>query len=262
MVSQYGLYVVFCIVLLEQLGAPIPAIPVLVIAGALAVNGDLNVLSVFAAALAGCLLGDGAWYVAGRLRGHRVLRLLCQLSLSPDSCVRGTESLFTRWGVGTLVVAKFIPGLSTIAPPLAGAIRLGPTTFIVFDGIGAVVWSAAAIAAGWIFHAEIDAVLTWMGRMGGYAAIIVTSLLAVYLGWRLWERYRFLANLRAARIAVSELYDLITGGHEPVVLDVRTPLARAADARSIPSAVAVHPDMPDEHLARIPRDREIIVYCS
>lgn len=262
MVAQYGILVVFGVVLLEQLGAPIPAVPVLVVAGAAAADGNLPVLAVFVAAVAGCFLGDGAWYLAGRHRGYRILRLLCAVSLSPDSCVRNSEQFFTRWGMGTLVVAKFVPGLSTVAPPLAGAMRLSPGAFVVFNGIGAAVWAGSAIVLGWIFHDEIDSVLGWMGRMGGYAIAVIGALLLVYLAWRLWERHRFLANLRAARIAVHELYSLVNDGHEPVVLDVRSRLARAADARAIPTAMPVDPEAPDPHLATVPRDREIIVYCS
>lgn len=259
---QYGLALVFGIAFIEQIGAPIPAIPVLIVAGALAADGRLDALAVFAAALAGCLAGDILWYAAGRRWGHRVLRLLCRFSLSPDSCVRQTENFFGRWGVGALAVAKFIPGLSTVAPPIAGAIGLAPLPFLVFNGIGASLWAGTAIVAGWLFSEQIGTALQWLSRMGGYAALLVAGLLAAWIAWKWWDRRRFLAGLRAARISVEELYALMEQGHEPVVLDVRSPMARKADSRRIPGALFVDPAQPERHLESVPLDREIIVYCT
>jgi membrane protein DedA with SNARE-associated domain len=260
--QQYGVLLVALVVFVEQVGAPIPALPLLMVAGGLAVTGGPTPLAVFAAAMAGCLAGDALWYAAGRWRGHRILQLLCRVSISPDSCVRQTEDFFGRWGVGALVVAKFVPGLSTIAPPLAGALGLSTGTFLLFNGIGAAIWAGSGILAGWLLHAQIGAVLDWLGRMGGYAALVLGIALSAWIAWRWWERRRFLAGLRAARITVDELYALIDGGHDPVVLDVRTPSALATDARTIPGARFVDLGAPERHLGDVPPDREIIVYCS
>ncbi len=262
LLAQYGLALVFASAFIEQIGAPIPAIPLLIVAGALAADGRLDALSVFAAAFAGCLAGDILWYAAGRRWGHRVLKLLCRFSLSPDSCVRQTENFFGRWGVGALTVAKFIPGLSTVAPPIAGAMGLKTAPFLVFNGIGAALWAGSAIAAGWLLSAQIDVAIKGLARMGGYAALLVAGLLAAWIAWKWWDRRRFLASLRAARISVEELYALIEQGRDPVVLDVRSAVARAADARRIPGALFIDAAQPERHLEGVPRDREIIVYCT
>src|SRR5262245_22208617 len=177
LLQQYGVLLVLIVVFLEQVGVPIPALPVLMVAGGIAAGGGLAVLAIFAAAMVGCLAGDGVWYVAGRWRGHRILRLLCRVSMSPDTCVRQTGDFFGRWGVGALVIAKFVPGLSTIAPPLAGAMRLGAGTFLLFNGIGAAIWVSAGIVAGWLLHTQIEELLAWLGRAGGYAGLAIGAAL-------------------------------------------------------------------------------------
>jgi membrane protein DedA with SNARE-associated domain len=262
LVQNYGVVLVLAIVFLEQVGMPIPALPVLLIAGAVSAGGTLNVLTVFAAAIFACLAGDLIWYGAGRWRGHRILQLLCRISISPDSCVRQTENFFGRWGVGTLVIAKFVPGLSTIAPTLAGAMNLRLSTFLLFNGIGSAVWAGSGILAGYLLHAQIESMLVWLARMGWYAGLALGMIVLAWICWRLWERHRFLAALRGARISVEELYRMMDEGHDPVVLDVRTPSARLADARIIPGARFVDLSAPDEHLTGVPVHREIIVYCS
>src|SRR6266498_3394550 len=155
-VSKYGLSVIFINVLLEQMGLPIPAIPVLVVAGALAVELYLSVPRVLLVAVLASVIADGLWYALGRRHGFRILKTLCRISLSPDSCVRQTTSAFEKWGLPSLVVAKFIPGFSTVAPPLAGAIGSAFGAFLLFDGAGALVWAGAGLAVGAVFHKAID----------------------------------------------------------------------------------------------------------
>jgi len=262
LLAQYGVLLVFVCALLEQLGAPIPAIPILIVAGALAAGGHLSVLQAFAAAMVGAVFADVVWYAAGRRYGHRVLRLLCRLSLSPDSCVRQTERFFIRWGVGSLVVAKFVPGLSTVAPPLAGAMGLRPGAFMVFNSLGAAVWAGSALLLGWLLADQIDSLIEFLARMGGYALSALAALLALYMVVKWWERHRFLEQLRAARIGVEDLYGMIKRGETPLVLDVRSEAALGLDRRRIPGALMVDPDAPDTHLVELPRDQEIIIYCS
>ncbi len=262
LLAQHGVALVFANVLLTQMGLPLPAIPTMMLAGALAAGGHMSVLEAFWAAVAASLIADVAWFVAGRRWGHQVLALLCRLSLSPQSCVRQTERVFIRWGVGSLVVAKFVPGLATVAPPLAGAIRLRLATFCLFDGIGAALWAGSSMMVGWLLGDQIEAIVDWMGRMGGYAAAAIVVLVAAYMTFKWFERLRFLSQLRAARVAVEEVYAMMTRGEEPIVLDVRSAAALGIDRRRIPKAVLVDPDAPNDNLADLPRDREIIVYCS
>src|SRR5258706_6211854 len=145
LIAEYGLALVFANVLLEQVGVPIPAVPALIMSGALAAEGKASVVGLFAVATAACLIGDGLWYIAGRRYGLGVLRVLCKVSLSPDSCVRQTESRFGKWGSTTLVFGKFIPGVSTVAPPLAGAMKVGWARFLFFNTIGILLWVGAAV---------------------------------------------------------------------------------------------------------------------
>jgi rhodanese-related sulfurtransferase len=208
------------------------------------------------------MIGDALWYVAGRRYGRRVMKLLCRVSLSPDSCVRQTEVRFGRWGGLTLVLSKFIPGLSTIAPPLAGAMRLGWPSFLLLNGLGAAIWAGTAIVAGMAFHAEISGLILRLEDLGTLAIEIIGVLLAVYIGLKWWERRRFYKILRIARIGVDELRALMDGGKRPVVVDVRSPGARDLDRRFIPGALAMDIAEVDQRLDQLPADREIIFYCT
>ncbi len=260
--EQYGLAAVFGIVLLEQIGAPIPALPVLLLAGAAAMHDPLYGVYALVLAIVASTLGDLAWYAAGRRYGHRVLKTLCRVSLSPDSCVRQTESTFERRGPGTLVIAKFLPGLSTVAPPVAGALGLSTTTFLIFNGAGAALWAGLGLLAGLVFHGQIDWLLGHMAELGMTALVILAALVAAYVGWKWWERHRFLKSLKAARITVDELYAMMTRGEDLVILDVRSKTHRELHGLRIPGARAFDQDKLDQVVAGISRDHEIVVYCA
>lgn len=262
LIGEYGLLLVFANVLLEQIGLPVPAVPTLVVAGALAVDGKISAWTTFGAAFAACTLGDVAWYLAGRVYGRRVMRLLCRISLSPDSCVRQTENHFERWGGAALVLAKFIPGLSAIAPPLAGATRFALPTFLALNSLGVAIWAGLSIGAGMFFHAEIDGLISRMEGLGVWALGTIAALLAVYLALKWWERRRLHKMLRVARITAAELKRLIEGGEKPVVVDVRSPMAREEDRRFIPGALVMDIADVEINLERLPVERDIVFYCS
>jgi membrane protein DedA with SNARE-associated domain/rhodanese-related sulfurtransferase len=253
---------VFAVVLLEQIGAPIPALPVLLLAGAAAMQDPLYGVYALVLAMVASTLGDLAWYAAGRRYGHRVLKTLCQVSLSPDSCVRQTESTFERRGPGTLVIAKFLPGLSTVAPPVAGALGLRPGTFLVFNGAGAALWAGAGILAGLVFHGQIDWLFDRVAELGATAVAILAALLAAYIGWKWWERHRFLRSLEAARITVDELYTMMGQGQKLVILDVRSKTHRDLHGLRIPGALPFDVDVIDHIASGIAPDHEVIVYCA
>jgi len=259
---ENGLALIFTNVLLEQLGLPLPAIPTLILAGVISVDGTLSPVTVLGTALLASTFADLAWYLAGKYHGHRVLALMCRVSLSPDSCVRQTESTFGRYGVLSLLFAKFVPGLSTIAPPLAGATGVSVTQFIIANTFGAFLWAGAGIGMGMIFYRQIDTVLNFLTQFGAGAGMLIGALLAVYIAWKWFDRWRFLRALRLARISVSELYELMEQGAEPVILDVRSATIREADKRMIPGAIAVDFDNLDVLFESLPPDREVIVYCS
>jgi membrane protein DedA with SNARE-associated domain/rhodanese-related sulfurtransferase len=262
LIAEYGLALVFANVLLEQLGLPIPAVPTLVVAGALSAEGEFSPLAAFGVAFVACMMGDVAWYLAGRRYGRRVMAFLCRVSLSPDSCVRQTEFRFERWGRLTLVLSKFIPGLSTIAPPLAGAMRLGWPSFLLLNSLGVVIWAGVAIGAGMAFHAQINEFIVRLEGLGTLAAEAVGVLLGGYIALKWWERRRFYRALRIARIGVADLRALMDGGKRPVVVDVRSPGARDLDPRFIPGALAMGAAEVDGRLGELPADREIVFYCT
>jgi len=260
--SPFGLSLVFINVLLEQLGLPVPAVPTLVFAGAMAANGRLPGAALYALALLACLIADASWYVAGRFYGGRVMSILCRISLSPDSCVSQTQSAFERWGPRALVFAKFVPGLALLAPPLAGATRMSPARFAAASALGSALWVGTALVLGVLLRRQIEVLLPQAAHVGGAVAVVVVVLLAGYIGYRWWERRRFLAALDMARISVDELRERLASGATPVIVDVRSPTAQTLELRRIPGALHLPAQDVTRHLSGLPRDREIILYCT
>jgi membrane protein DedA with SNARE-associated domain len=187
---QYGLLVVFANVFLEQIGVPIPALPTLVVAGALAARGRMDPVALLAVALAASVLADTVWYYIGRWQGHRVLRTVCKLSLSPDSCVRGTEDLFERAGMPSLLYAKFIPGYNTIAPPLAGAMSKSLGSFVFWDTLGSLLWIGSGVVIGFIFHRAVGRALHYLETLGYWAGGVLAVGLALVVLVKWWQRKR------------------------------------------------------------------------
>ncbi|HSZ08355.1 MAG TPA: DedA family protein/thiosulfate sulfurtransferase GlpE [Steroidobacteraceae bacterium] len=260
--GQYGLAVVAINVLLNQIGLPVPVVPTLMVAGAIAANGQLPLGWLFLAAVGACVAADCIWYGIGQKYGIRVLKVLCRISLEPDSCVSETQSQFDRWGINSLVVAKFVPGWATIAPPLAGAMRIGWLRFIALSLLAAMLWAGAGLLAGVLFNTQIERLLIRLDQVGSIALAAGASLLAAYVGYKWWERRRFYQMLRMARISTDELHELMQSGAAPIIIDVRSPTARELEPRWIPGAL--HISLPDVgvHLKDLPRDRDIILYCT
>jgi membrane protein DedA with SNARE-associated domain len=262
LLAQHGLALVFVNVLLTQSGVPLPSVPMLVVAGAFVAQGQIALLPLVAVSVVASLLGDIPWYFAGRRYGYRILRTLCRIAIEPDSCVKQTETIFERWGPPSLMVAKYIPGFSTIAPPLAGAMRLGLPAFIAYSAVAALLWMAAPVLVGFMLHAEVEIALTWLEKMGAGALAVIAGALALYGGGKFLQRYLLIRLLRMVRISVHELRDLFRQGVKPVVLDVRSAAARKLDPRRIPGAILVDIAAPEAALHAAPPDRDVIVYCS
>ena len=200
-----------------------------------AVGGRPAVLRrrVLAAALAGNLLGDGAWFLAGRRWGYRVMRLLCRISLSADSCVQRSESILGRWGGASLIAAKFVPGVSVVAPPMAGALHMSNTRFLAYETLAALIWTLGFLLLGRVFHAAIADVLAVLVQVGLTAAAVIALLLAGFVAWRYRLRRVALRGDDIERIEVAALRQACAaGGAAPAVIDVRAAEARALDARA------------------------------
>jgi membrane protein DedA with SNARE-associated domain/rhodanese-related sulfurtransferase len=237
-------------------------VPTLVVAGALSSIGKLPLGAVVLVALLACLISDVAWYVAGRRYGASVMRTLCRISLSPDSCVKQSELRFQRWRGQILLIAKFVPGLSTIAPPLMGAMRLRPQIFVLLDGLGSLLWIGLVVGLGYVFSHQIDRVLFALASAGTVAVEVLAALLIAYVIVKWWQRKRLLLSLRLARISVDELHQLMEQGKAPVVVDVRSQASRLVDNRIIPGSLLANLQGIDQELHQVPIDQEVVIYCS
>jgi membrane protein DedA with SNARE-associated domain/rhodanese-related sulfurtransferase len=261
LLQQYGVLIVFAVVLIEQIGMPIPAFPILIVAGALSVDGDTPWAAVLAVSLVACLISDYFWFRAGRYYGKRILKLLCRISLSPDYCVSQTEDNFNRWGPKALVVAKFIPGFNTIAPPLAGAMGTSNPVFLGFSVAGGLLWSGTGLAIGAYFHTSVDQVLDILSTMGTTALIVLGVLLVLFVTFKYVERKRFQQSVQIDRITIDELKKLLEQGKEPVLIDARSATAQLLEP-AVPGALLFNGGELNEAIAALPKDRHIIVYCS
>jgi membrane protein DedA with SNARE-associated domain/rhodanese-related sulfurtransferase len=260
--AQHVLLTVTGAVLAHQIGIPIPALPFLIWAGSAASGDPVLLAQAFVLSTLVGTAGNLPWYWAGRRYGHRVLGLVCRITLSPDSCVRQTESAFERRGPAMLVLARFLPGFEAVAPPLAGALRLGMSDFLLYDSAGSALRAGAGLALGVAFRDEVGWLLDWLSALGGHAMLALIALLAAYALYRLAQRWLFLRSLRTARISVQELAGMMSRGDNPVVLDVRTRSHRQADARRIPGAHAVDLGALERTLSAVSRDGEVVVYCA
>jgi membrane protein DedA with SNARE-associated domain/rhodanese-related sulfurtransferase len=261
LLQYYGLAFVFINVLALQAGLPFPAYPTLIVTGALASRGGYSLPALLATAVAASLIADLAWYATGRRIGGPVLRTLCRVSLSPDSCVRQTESIFTRWGAQSLMVAKFIPGFASVATAMAGVLRVPLWRFIPADAIGATLWAGVAISLGYIFRNAIDDVLEVLQAMGKIGLVLIVLAFAGYVLWKWLQRKRFIRQLIMDRISVDEVRTLIDEGRIGMVIDVRSPMSQEITGR-IPGAVTVDPQNMKFDLVAVEPQSEVVVYCA
>ena len=261
LLELYGVFIVFAIVLVEQGGLPIPAFPILVVSGALAADGGISWPACIVVAMAACLLADLFWFRAGRYYGVGVLRLLCKISLSPDSCVSQTEDKFARFGAKSLIVSKFIPGFNIVASPMSGALGVSTPRFIAFSMAGSLLWSGSGVALGAYFYKSVDQLLDTMSAMGSTALFVVLTLLGLFVLYKFVERRRFQRDQSIARISIAELASLIDDGHQPLIVDARSNIAQQLEA-PIPGAVMFDACDAAGFMVGLDKDRHIIVYCS
>jgi membrane protein DedA with SNARE-associated domain len=259
---RHGYTLLFAWVLIEQMGLPIPAVPLLLAAGGLAGSGRMNLPAAMGAAMIAVIAADLFWYYLGRYRGGRVLKLLCKISLEPDSCVRRTENVFTRHGARSLVIAKFVPGLNTAAPSLAGIFRMPMARFLAFDFVGGFFWVAAFTGLGYLFSDQLESIAARASRWGGGAIVALAAGLALYVFWRYLQRRRFLHRLRTARMTPQELMEKLAAGSDLMIIDLRQPLDIETQPYMIPGALHMAVEELERRHGEIPRDRDIVLYCS
>ncbi len=259
---DHGLPLLFGAVFAEQIGLPLPVPPLLLAAGALSAAGQLHLLPALAATVAACLAADAFWFYLGRRRGSQVLGFLCRISLEPDSCVRRTQNVFTKYGLRGVLVAKFIPGMSTVAPPLAGMAGIGAARFLLVDGMGSLLYGGIFLGLGYCFTSQIGQILAAISQVGGSALTLLATLAVLYAAYKYWQRQRLLRELRMARITVRELRQKLDAGEDLVILDLRPTAALERDPSLIRGAIHLAMDDLELRHQDIPRDRDVIVYCS
>jgi membrane protein DedA with SNARE-associated domain len=260
--SEHGYWALFFTVLAEQLGLPIPAVPILVAAGGLA---GLNQISgwtcVFVAVIA-CLLSDSVWFWMGRKRGQSVLKTLCRVSLDPEACVSQAKDWFARMGNTALVIAKFIPGFSTAAPPMAGVNRMSFAQFLILDTAGSFVWAGLSVGAGYLFRNQMEVVLESLNRVGSSLGFLLAACFGGYVVFKWQQRQRFVRKLRVSRITPAELRDRTLAGDRMAILDLRRAGEVEDVGAKIPGALWFSLSELETRHREVPRDREIVLYCS
>ncbi len=257
---QDAVTVVFVNVLLQQMGLPVPAVPTLLLAGSVMVTpGGFG--KTLAAAIVASVIADWLWYWSGKLFGYRVLSGLCKLSINPASCVSQTERRFIRWGVSSLIVAKFIPGFSTVAPPIAGALRMSQPGFLLAAGAGAGLWAGLALGAGWMLKDTLQATIVILEQYAGNAVLLALALFGSWLGWRLWQKYRFRKFCAVPHITPGELLAAMRAEHPPLVLDLRG-ATMIAQTGPIPGTKVAEHDLLHEAVGDWPKSQPIVTLCA
>jgi membrane protein DedA with SNARE-associated domain len=259
---RHGYLVLLIWVFLEQMGMPVPSAPLLLAAGALSGTGHLNLAACVFVSVFAAVLADFVWYQLGLHKGIKILRLLCKITLEPDSCVRRTEGLFERQGASSLLIAKFVPGLSAVATPLAGIVNMRLRRFLFFDVLGAFFWAGTFLGLGFLFADQIEAIAARASALGGWLVVLLVAIVVAYISYKFIARQRFLRELRISRISVDELKRKIDAGEQLSIVDLRHSVDFEADPKTIPGAVHFDSNELTEKDDLLPRDREIILYCT
>ncbi len=259
---RHGYLFVFAYVFAVQAGMPSPADPMLLVMGAIVGEGHYSLWFTLLTGMSAALLGDLIWYELGRRRGSSILKILCRLSLEPDTCVRKTEDAFGRRGVKTLLFAKFVPGLSLVSVPMAGIIRMPRSRFLLYDVAGCLLWVSAYVFTGLIFRKEVQAVMDLIDKLGRWGGILLVSLLVLYLSFKYLQRWRFLRNFRINRLSPQKLREMLDAGLPLTVVDLRHPLEVEREGLKLAGAVLMRPEELRARAREIPRDQEMILYCT
>jgi membrane protein DedA with SNARE-associated domain len=259
-VVQHGYALLFFWLAAEQAALPVPSIPLLLACGALIRDGRMHPALVLVYGLAACLLADTVWFHVGKGGGVKVLRLLCRIALEPDSCVRQTENALIRYGLRSMLVAKFVPGLNAVAAPMAGSSGVRFGRFLLFDSLGTLIWIGAYAGAGYLFAGQLETIAAYALRTGSGLLLIVVGIVGAWIGWKFGQRRRFLRKLAVARITAQELLDQVRGGAAVLLVDLRN--RHAAERDEVPGALRIPAEELEVRHGEIPRDREIVLFCS
>lgn len=264
---HYAYLILFLWVLIEQLGIPIPSVPLLLTAGTLSATNRIHHLPALLSVLAACMISDSLWFMMGRRYGNSVLKLLCRLSFEASTCVSKTEGYFARRGHATLLFSKFIPGLSTVAPPIAGQIGTPYLRFLIWDLAGSFIWAEAFLLPGRFFGDVAQKSAPFFHWLGHFAIVIFILMVLGFMAHRVLKTRRFLQQVRELRLEPSELKAMMDqaaalGNKPPFIVDLRHPLDYKPDPRVLPGALRIGPNEIRQHSEIIPRDRDVVLYCT
>lgn len=259
---QYGYSIIFLSVFAEDLGLPIPSFPLILVGTALAADLHFRLAGIVAVSLVAALAADQIWYGLGRVRGHPILRKLCSLALYPDSCVSRMENLFARHGLKSLLIAKFVPGLNTVGPAVAGMLKTSPLRFTLFDLGGTIIWTGSAVLLGWGFRSQVEWIIALLTAFGTTGVSVLLTLLAGWILWKWVERRRFYRLLAKARIPALELKRRLDRREDIVVVDLRSGLSYEAAGTKIPGALRIPPEEFPRRSTEIPPNRPVVMYCT
>jgi membrane protein DedA with SNARE-associated domain len=260
--ARHGNALLFAAVFIEQVGVPIPSAPVVIAAGVLVAGGRMNLPEVLAIVLAASLSADWIWYLLGKRYGARVLGFLCRVSIEPDSCVRNTEDGFAQHGPWLIVSAKFVPGLSAVTPPLAAMVGIGAPRFLALDALGTLTQTLILVGAGWVLHGPFGRLGRWLAASGARAPLVLGTALLAYVAWRCLRRWRVLRDLRMARVTPPQLKARLDAGESVFIVDLRHRVRPEAGMSTIPGALRMQPDELEARHAEIPRDRDVVLFCT
>jgi membrane protein DedA with SNARE-associated domain len=262
LLDKYGYSLVFIVALLEQLGLPLPVVPVLLLAGAVAATGKLSLTLLIVFSVLAMLIGDIVWYYLGRKKGRGVLKVLCHMSLSPETCVKRTEDSFLKYGMNSLFFAKFIPALNTIAPPMAGLIGSRFISFLWRDWIGALLYTLAFLIPGHFLEKRIFQVTEIFEQLGSTFSWLLIGGLVAYVLMKYIKLKLLQKILYKERITPEELRERLDAGEAVIIVDIRSNLPLEANAGLIPGAIRIPPGEIDQHLHRLEKDKWIVMYCT
>ncbi|UOE52865.1 VTT domain-containing protein [Mucilaginibacter sp. SMC90] len=261
LVQTYGLWLVFLITLLQSIGLPLPAFAVLIVTTAVTPLTETNIIVLILTGSLGTLIGDLILYFAGKRYGTGILGKLCKISISPDTCVRSTGDIFERYGAPALTIVKFVPGLSTLAPVVAGVYAMRVTLFVFFSSIAALVYLGAAVALGAVFRHEVGGLISALNRYGKLGGVFVVVLFGLYLLFKWFRRYRLIRQFETDRVTVNDLIELIGGKSTPVILDAR-PIDQRTRNGFIPGSILIDDNSLNDIADRYAEHKEIVIYCS
>ncbi len=261
-IEHYGVVILPALAVAEQIGVPLPAVPALLAVGALAAHGRISIPLVLGAISAAALATDFAWYELGRRRGARVLMRLCQLSLEPDSCLRRAESIFARHGARSMLAAKFVPGLTTVMPPLAGVFAVPRVRFALYDLGGVLLWAGTWLALGYFFSDAIVLIAVRAAALGRMLGLVIVTVFAGYILIKYGRRYLFLRKLRTGSVSPEALKRRLDAGEDVTIIDVRTPIDVTTTPYAIPGSRWLAADAIDEYAAEFLRSRDVVLYCA